>query len=470
MSIRIEQDGVLSAFSLPGGLRPSEVVEIAQPIGPRLASPVLDEADTAGLLDGLRAAGRAFRHRPVDERVELLGRVGARFRTDGDPVRSEALRLLPGTAGLSAEGAADVLDRMAADWTPDRLAGLVRSEFPAGELGAGFGEPRTDPAGRGVRRAVSVPPLILTICSGTVPGVSTTAVLRSLLVGAGTLVKPGAGDVVLPVLFAHALRAADAAAADALAVAYWPGGDAALEGAALRSADRVVVYGGDPTVRSVRERTPASTTLVEYRHRVGLLVAGAAGDAPDAVARDVVDAVVPYEQRGCVSPIRVYGLGRSADVRRLGEHVAIELERRASEMPGFRTPEEAAAAQHLLGALELRRAAGEPIEVQTGPGWSVVTGAPHDAVSGARVVLLEAVDSVEAAEAAIGRWRGRLQAVGVTGLDEPTRERVARAAASAGASRVGPAARMAYPPPWWIHDGRGPLHALVDLVEWERSD
>jgi hypothetical protein len=32
-----------------------------------------------------------------------------------------------------------------------------------------------------------------------------------------------------------------------------------------------------------------------------------------------------------------------------------------------------------------------------------------------------------------------------------------------GASRVVPFESVAFPPPWWHHDGRGPL---LDLVRW----
>lgn len=476
MSLSLERDGALTAFVLPAGsetgMEDVGVRVVEQPTGPALASPTPDAEATDRLFTHLRAGGRTFAARPVDDRVRVLGRAAERMLDPDDPIRREALRRLPGNACLSAAAAEDVLDRMAADWTRERLAALVAAEFPGGELEPGFVERGPDPDGRSVRRTASPPALALTICSGTVPGVSTTAILRSLLVGAGTLVKPGAGDVVLPVLFGHALRSVDPSAADALAVAWWPGGDAALEEAAIAASDRIVVYGSDATLRSLRARTPPSTPLVEYRHRVGLAVVGVDGRAPtelDALAAEVADAVVPYEQRGCVSPVRVHAVGTTEAARAFGERLAAELDRREAVAPGRRTPEEAAAGQQLRGSLELRRAAGEAIDLWTGRGWTVALETSGEPFAGGRVVLVGSESSVEGVESALTRWRGRLQAVGVAGLDRETESRVARAAAGAGASRIGPVHEMAWPPPWWIHDGRGPLHALVDLVEWVGS-
>ena len=56
--------------------------------------------------------------------------------------------------------------------------------------------------------------------------------------------KPGRGDVVLPVLAAEAIREEDPILGEAIAVVYFPGGSEALEDAALLAGDVVVAYGG----------------------------------------------------------------------------------------------------------------------------------------------------------------------------------------------------------------------------------
>src|SRR5690606_28867580 len=131
--------------------------------------------------------------------------------------------LLPATSGLSAPMAEVVLDGMAADWTPDRLARLTVEEL--GEDVAGASAPHggsvaglASAAGAASAAAAAAadfrtslpvgPRLCVQLVAGSVPGVGVTALLRSLLVSAPTLLKPGLGDVVLPVLFGRALREA----------------------------------------------------------------------------------------------------------------------------------------------------------------------------------------------------------------------------------------------------------------------
>ncbi len=463
---------LIRAFVLPTGVDAVEVARIEQTEGPDLESPVLDEAAIRDLFGRLRDAGRRIRSRSVAERVEALGSAGERFLDPDGRWAREAVPLMAANSRFSESAASEVLAGMAADWTRSRLSALVESEFPGGGLDRGEGAVRTDPAGSEVSRMVSVPEVVTTICSGTVPGVSTTAAIRSLLVGAGTLLKPGAGDVVLPTLFARVLRDIAPDLADALAVVYWRGGDAVLEDEALTRSDRIVVYGGDETVRSVRARASTGATLLEYRHRVGVAVVGTTAGNPgekrlDGVARRMADAVVPYEQRGCVSPSRVYAIGSRDDVRALCAACADALEDRERTTPAVRTREESAAYQQLVGSLELRRAAGEDVDVWAGKGWAVTLDPAAEPFAGGRIVTVTRLETIEHLREELARYRGRLQAVGVAGLDRPHEARVARWAADAGASRIGPLERVAYPPPWWIHDGRGPLRALVDLVEWE---
>jgi len=468
----IEADGALRGHVLPRGVSPSGSTTLDQGGGVTIAAPTFDAANTEALFSSLRSAGADLRERPMAERIEALGRAGERLQTPGDPARSEALRLLPSHACLSSAGAADVLDSMAADWTRARLRALVEHEFGEVVPENRFGPLVPDPGGRATRRIAVAPSLNLTICSGTVPGVSVTAAIRSLLVGSGTLLKPGAGDVVLPIVFARVLREVDPDLAAALAVVYWRGGDSELEDRALAEADRIVVYGGGDTLRSVRARASTSATLVEYRHRVGVAVVGVAGKPLpelDALAEQVTDAVVPYEQRGCVSPVRIHAVGSEEEASIFGERLARALERRAHWVPGARTPEEAAAAHQLVGALELRKAAGEAVELWSSPGWTVAVEASGEAFGGGRVVLVSGVPSVAGLQRELAALRGRLQVVGVGGVaDEEAEQRIALWAAQAGASRIGPLHGVAYPPPWWVHEGMGPLTALIGWSEWTR--
>lgn len=429
-------------------------------------------AELARTLERLRAQAEALRARPVSHLWRALGRVGARFLDDDDPLRREALAALPEAARVSPPMALAILDGMARDWTADPLRRTVERELDDPRMLDGL----TD----GVM-AVG-PGLCVQIVSGSVPGVSVHALLRSLLVKAPTLLKPGRGDALLPRLFARGLREEDAALADALEVVYWPGGATELETVALGAAEVVVAYGSDDTVAQLRALTPAPTRFVGYHHRVGVGIVGRealvpegygpSGSAVEEAAADVARSVALFEQRGCVCPRLVYveeggEIGPSDFAAILaGAFSALE-----EELPGPPVSmDDAGSRQQLRGTAELQAASGA-VELHHGGsdgGWTVILEREPLAgpAGGARTVRLRPIaDAMDLAEA-LEPLGPHLQSVGYAGLGHRLGE-VTEAVGRTGASRVAPFRALSFPPPWWLHDGQGPLRALLRWVELE---
>ncbi|MDH3423422.1 MAG: hypothetical protein OEN00_10560, partial [Gemmatimonadota bacterium] len=291
------------AYALPAGVEatPSFLEYDAQGIRVRYVQATAEWIE--GLAAALLRAREGLAARDASDIATVLGRVGSRFSDQSDPLRAEALRLLPATAGYSKEMAVAVLDGMAADWTRERLLALVRAELRTEHALDGFVHTAD-------RSAMAIgPSLCVQIVAGSVPGVGVTALLRSLLLKGPTLVKPGRGDVILPVLFARALREVDPDLADALAVLYWRGGARSLESAALARAEVVTAYGSDQTVAELRLRTPPTARFVAYHHRVSVGIVGRdalSNDEVDRAAADVALSVALFDQRGCVSPQVVF--------------------------------------------------------------------------------------------------------------------------------------------------------------------
>ncbi|HSM61810.1 MAG TPA: acyl-CoA reductase [Longimicrobiales bacterium] len=420
----------------------------------------------------LEASRAALMDVPALEIADALGAVGARFLHPTDPVRRHALDALPATSGLSPEMSETVLDGMARDWTADRLRALLGLELEDPAALDGF----VDGGPRGRVRAVG-PALCTQVVSGSVPGVSATALIRSLLVKGPTLLKPGLGDVVLPVLFARALAETDARLADALAVVYWPGGSTALEDVALRAADVVVAYGGDDTVRALRDRTPVATRFVPYPHRVSVGAVGRESLGPgiaERTALEVAGAVSMFDQRGCVSPHVVWvEEGGGVAPRGFAEMVAGALAELEARWPSGRLDaEEASAAQQARGGAELLAAAGGDVRVWRGDraAWTVVwEGDPAPAADDVaamcvgRVVRVRPIAALEELPARVAPWARQVQTVAlaarVTG--------VAESLAKVGVTRIAPFWDVPFPPAWWRQDGRGVLAELVRWVEVE---
>ncbi len=417
---------------------------------------------------GVRAAGTGLRALPVREIAAVLGRVGERFLIGRDPLRVRALELLPATSGLSPAMAAAVLDGMASDWSAERLLMLLETDFLDPGVLDGFVE-----SAQGSVAALG-PRLCAQVVSGSVPGVGATALLRALLVKAPTVVKPGWGDVVLPVLFARGIAEEEPALADAVAVVYWPGGSDALEDVLLQEGDVVVAYGGDGPVRSLRDRAPVTTRFVAYHHRMSLGVVARDALTPTALrqaASDVAGAVAFFDQRGCVSPQVVFvERGGAVLPAAFATEVAKAMAALEASLPGgVLDAHEAAALQQARATAELLASSGAGATVDHGgtTAWTVLFD-PDDAMEPAcvgRLVRIVPVDDATEVPARVASRSAHLQTVGIAGLSGERLRRVAEAFADVGASRVAPFQDVPFPPPWWHHDGQGPLRALVRWVD-----
>ncbi len=461
---------VFDAWSLPAGVAlPPEPHRSAQAWGGILRWPAASPAWIRGVAEALRGSRDALRRRTAREVAELAGAAGARLLDPSDPLRERALAFLPATSGLSPEMAEAVLDGMARDWTGERLARLLAAEFANPAALDGF-----VPGGLGLARAVG-PRLCVQIVAGSVPGVGATALLRSLLVKGPTLVKPGRGDVVLPVLVADALRGLDPALGDAVAVVYWPGGSDDLEEAALVEADVVTAYGSDAAVERLRSGAPVTTRFVAYHHRVSLGVVGR--EALDhahrhRTASEVAGAVAFFDQRGCTSPQVIFvEEGGDAAPPEFARELAVAMEAVERHLPGGQLDAEEAALRHQVrGTAELQSAAGMGVEVHDGgaAGWTVI----YDPSPGfgpmcvGRTVRVKPVADVLDVPELVSTLGRHLQTVAVAGCG-PRLERVAGALTEAGVSRVAGFGSAPFPAPWWHHDGQGPLRALVRWADLE---
>ncbi|GMV06794.1 MAG: hypothetical protein AMXMBFR53_30690 [Gemmatimonadota bacterium] len=462
--------GALRAWSLPKGVAPPPGSRRIIPVGAAQVEHLPVDADwMRGLTASLRAARRALQERSADELAGVLGGVGARFLDPADPLRLRALETLPGTSGLSPAMASAVLDGMAADWTPERLRELVRADFPDPAVLDGF-------VARGDGAVMALgPALCVQVVSGSVPGVGAAALLRSLLVKAPTLVKPGRGDVVLPVLLAEAIRAEDPVLGEALAVVYWPGGDTAVEEAALKGADVVTAYGGDAAVAALRARTPVSTRFVPYHHRTSIGVvgrAGLAGGRRTQVASEVAGAVAFFDQRGCVSPQLLFvEEGGEVSPGDFATELAAAFRSLEEHLPGGTLDDaEASAVHQLRGTAELMAASGSGVEVHHGgaASWTVIydPGSELGLACVGRVLRVRPVPAVEAVPGLVAPFSDHLQTVSVAGVGDGLGA-LARELAGVGVTRITGFDATPFPPPRWHHDGMGALGALVRWTDLE---
>ena len=445
----------------------------------------MNRDEARALLSGLKGAAPLLQGRTWEEMATILGGVGERFLDPGDALRTEAEERIPSDAGISPPMARAVVEGMARDWTVPRLRALVRSDFPDPEVLDGF---RPGPEGSRLR-AVG-PDLALHVGAGSVPGVTATSLIRSLFVKSPALVKPGRGDRILPELFVRGLREADPEVGRCVAVEYWAGGEGgALEEEALEQAGLVVAYGSNETIGELRARLPSTTPLVAYHHRVsvgaigrGMLGADGAsgrdeGDSGDGgparrLAREAALAVATFDQRGCVSPHAIWvEEGGETSPAEWADLLARELEILEGDLPsGPPEPEVASRVQQLRGAAEIRAAAGKGDRVMAGDGggWTVLYEEDPAFLPSClgRTVRVKPLGTLEDLTAHLAPFGSVLQTVALE-AESGRRVRLAGLLARVGATRVTTFRRQPWPPPWWRHDGKGPLEALVRWVSLE---
>ncbi len=439
-----------------------------QPVGERVIDDALPESILAEARRLEKAAER-LRERPVDSVVRALGSVGERFLDQSDPLRVEALRRLPSDADVSPAMASVILDGMAGDWTRERLDRALRADFPD----PGVLDRFCDVAGRRVH-AVG-PELTVQIVAGGVPGVGVNALLRALLVKSPTLLRPGRGDEVLAELFLRGLSEEAGWLVEAATAMRWRSEATGCTEAALRHARAITVYGSDATVSEIRSAAPVVARLIEYHHRISLVVIGREAlesEVVRGVADEVARSVSLFEQRGCVCPhLVLVESGGAIDPEGFGAELASASARCAETWPALPSAtSDVGALQQLRGVTEMQAAAsgGRVWHGGASASWTVVyESEPREGPpTTARGVRVRPWSGLDALVRSIGPLGPHLQTVGLTGMGD-RRAETALELARLGATRIVEPRDMGFPPPWWLHDGRRPLDELVRWAELE---
>lgn len=444
--------------------------------GATFTAPILDRVEATRVAEQVRAAALAARasHETADV-VDAVATAAARLADPGDPIGKVACTAVQRASGCQGAAAEELLREHAKGWTKGALTDLIVDELGDAAI-LDKAQPDEGLAGR-LRRAVG-PPLAHLVLAGNVPGVAVTAVIRCLLVRSGVLCKLPSSEPWLVGLFARALHEEDPALAATLAATWWPTSDIPHSAAEVwtKRAGKVIIYGGDEAVLALRAMTPPSTPLVEYGPRIGIVLLGPG--TTDAQLAGLAADTFAYEQAGCVSPRLVYllsehGSGEPAAAseksRALIERLGSALSTRAAgDGRAPLTEAEAVAIRVARSALQFGAEEGEvrgPAELA----WTMLyrRGAGTYSEPLPRVLWVYDLGGIEELGALRGVLEGRIQAMGLAGLEARVERHAEELAVELGVSRVTRPGRMAWPPPDWRHDGRMQLLPLVRWTDFE---
>ncbi|WP_437821979.1 acyl-CoA reductase [Sorangium sp. So ce1078] len=361
-------------------------------------------------------------------RVLRVVAAAARIADARDPLGEEARRRLPLTSGLSPEGVELALDRhLEVAPSSGELDALVASSGRAGR------------------------------CHVVLSANVCTAPLRAIAVAAATapevFVRPSRRDPVVAELLVRALQADEGFGRDGGAIALVA--DIALDDAGAQAAGEgacgeapraeLHIYGSDQTVATLRAQAGGSVRVRGHGAGLGLAVVGPGARLAEA-ARDIADDVVPFDQRGCLSPRFVLVEGPAERAEALARALHEALAEAGARVP--RGPLDGSARAEVAMYRATLEAVGSFWE---GEGHGVgVDPAPRSLLlpPTARVVHV-AASSAEAAPALLAPIRGAITAIGAGGGGQ-----LARAA-----SVAAPRARVSAL--GWMQ--RPPLDGPVDL-------
>jgi hypothetical protein len=265
---------------------------------------------------------------PLAAVCEFVDAVGASLAARGIGV-SDAGQLLSETSGDDDRLHRAFLSQLPRMFDGDALRTMVMNEL--GDLGARRMDgwfAATAPAVQGINsrmaaqtpelrptKASTAPPMMrgvpttqLHVTAGNMPIVLVTSLLWGWATKGACVLKPAAGSVPLIAALGTALAEIDPThpLARHTTLAYWRGGDAAIEDSLLADGvfDRRVVWGAHHAVRALAQRSGAADTIV-MRPRYAVSFVGRAAvkhDLEATVRLAAVDSVVANQQ-ACMSSL-----------------------------------------------------------------------------------------------------------------------------------------------------------------------
>jgi hypothetical protein len=334
----------------------------------------------------------------ADRMADALARAFELWRDRDYARRRDTIAAIADSAGYSIAMLANSIDALLKPFTDDAL--MATAARVSGNSG------------------IQKPKTVGFIAAGNVAGAGIHEIAIALIAGARVLIKTASAEPIFFAEFARMLAEVDREAGARIEVLNWGRARTDLTAELIAKCERVVAYGDDATIESLRNRSD----MIGFGSRVSAALIEAS--CIDGVAEPLARDVALFEQLGCLSLHHVFVVnpdGRAA--RDLAIRMAEALERLAVSMPPARIPvRDAAEIRGMRERARWRAIAGEPVELFEGRGleWTLVFEAKADSFRvspGFRTVHVTAVRDLAEFRDRIGNMSGRIEAMAVAGHD-----------------------------------------------------
>ncbi|MFL2541380.1 MAG: acyl-CoA reductase [Candidatus Latescibacterota bacterium] len=428
--------------------------------------PVLKSGDVKALTEHVRNHNKqSLAAYPVKRIVEIIDEAVNRLLDRKDPYRQQMEHLLPLITGYDQEMLRLGLTQYLKSFRKTELQRFLAEDFSNPSILDEF-----QPLTKGGHGLAVGPEICAHIWAGNVPGLPLWSIISGLLVKSGTIGKVPSAEPMFATWFARLLSEIEPELADCIAIAWWKGGDEDAETALLEEADIALAYGSNEALTAIQARTPITTRLLTYGHKVSFsLIGREALDAAKAssTARLAAYDVARYDQQGCYSPQIIFiEKGGSIAPRQFTQYLAHELEALEHKFPRRRLsfPETSSVAAW-RNAEEL--AADADVIGDKDGAWSVSYLEDKDGFKPSglnRTIRVVAVDDLQDISKRVAPYKRLLQTVGVA-VSPQRLLTLSKSLGAAGITRISALGDMTAPEAGWHHDGRFNLSDLVRIVE-----
>jgi hypothetical protein len=218
---------------------------------------------------------RDLHETPVDEIIDFLAELGPRLRLDENPLMQAAYRLALEAGELTEPVLRPVYDEIVTYFTREALDVMVEKTIGKAyldgwvELGA---------PGRSSLRMRAIGTRQLHIIAGNVPGTAAATVLRCALSKADCLIKMPSNDPFTAAAIVQSMIDLDPdhPVTKHFTVAYWKGGDEAVEQQIIRPSriEKLTAWGGTASMKHIQKYLVPGIELIAFNPKWSISIVG----------------------------------------------------------------------------------------------------------------------------------------------------------------------------------------------------
>lgn len=212
---------------------------------------------------------------PTDKIIDFLAELGGRLAIDKNPYMQEAFNLALTAGGLTEPVLRTVYNQVPRLFERHKLNALVDST-----VGKAFldGWVEMGPPGRSTLRVRAVGSRQLHITAGNVPVTAAYTVMRCALTKSDCLIKSPSNDPLTAAAIVRTMIEIDPAhpVTKHFAVAYWKGGDEAMESAICRTSriEKITAWGGMASMKHIQKFLVPGLDLIAMNPKLSISIVG----------------------------------------------------------------------------------------------------------------------------------------------------------------------------------------------------